>query len=59
MCELDGPLRHFRGTLCRGMSMRSRAACVRSDIKSSGKFAIFRRLKIEGGGGEIGTLWKN
>ncbi len=22
----------------------------RSDIKSSGKFAIFRRLKIEGGG---------
>ena len=23
---------------------------LRSDIKSSGKFAIFRRLKIEGGG---------
>ncbi len=23
---------------------------LRSDIKTSGKFAIFRRLKIEGGG---------
>ncbi len=30
----------------------------RSDIKSSGKFAIFRRLKIEGGG-ETGNFRKN
>ncbi len=32
--------------------MKKRCALVRGDIKSFGKFVIFTRLRIEGGGGQ-------
>ncbi len=35
------------------VNVRYRKILVRDEIKSSGKFAIFTRLKIEGGGGQM------